>query len=119
MTTAGNDVELENAIANKTPTDGALVRATFITHQGAKAMFIVRHGNDVLPFGTLVSLDDDKTSGIVGDGGSLYLSGLSEKGTLNAVWGRGSRQRCAITYALNKQNYNARTGLYSQEVVCQ
>ncbi|WP_139153072.1 FimD/PapC C-terminal domain-containing protein, partial [Enterobacter asburiae] len=51
--------------------------------------------------------------------GSLYLSGLSEKGTLNAVWGRGSRQRCAITYALNKQNYNARTGLYSQEVVCQ
>ncbi|STD24558.1 P pilus assembly protein, porin PapC [Enterobacter asburiae] len=119
VTTAGNDVELENAIANKTPTDGALVRATFTTHQGAKAMFIVRHGNDVLPFGTLVSLDDDKTSGIVGDGGSLYLSGLSEKGTLNAVWGRGSRQRCAITYALNKQHFNARTGLYSQEVVCQ
>ena len=60
-----------------------------------------------------------KTSGIVGDGGSLYLSGLSEKGTLNAVWGRGNRQRCAVTYALNKQNYSARTGLYSQEVVCQ
>ena len=61
--------------------------------------------------------DDDQYAGC--DGGSLYLSGLSEKGTLNAVWGRGSRQRCAITYALNKQNYNARTGLYSQEVVCQ
>lgn len=119
VTTVGNDVELENAIANKTPTDGALVRATLVTHKGAKAMFVVRHGKDVLPFGTLVSLNDDKTSGIVGDGGSLYLSGLSEKGTLSAVWGRNSSQRCTIHYALNKQHYNARTGLYSQEAVCQ
>lgn len=119
VTTAGNNVELENAIVNKTPTDGALVRATIVTRQGAKAMFIVRHGNDVLPFGTLVSLSDDKTSGIVGDGGSLYLSGLPVKGMLSAVWGRNSDQRCTINYALNKQNYNARTGLYSQEVVCQ
>ena len=119
VTTAGNDVELENAIVNKTPTDGALVRATLVTRQGAKAMFVVRHGNDVLPFGTLVSLNDDKTSGIVGDGGSLYLSGLAASGTLNAVWGRGSNQHCVMTYALNKQNYNPRTGIYSQEVVCQ
>lgn len=119
VTTAGNDVELENAIVNKTPTDGALVRATLVTRQGKKAMFVVRRGNDVLPFGTLVSLNDDKTSGIVGDGGSLYLSGLTEQGTLSAVWGRNSDQRCTINYALNKQSYNARTGLYSQEVVCQ
>lgn len=36
VTTAGNDVELENAIVNKTPTDGALVRATLVTRQGKK-----------------------------------------------------------------------------------
>ncbi len=119
VTTVGNDVELDNAIVNKTPTDGALVRATLTTHQGAKAMFIVRHRNDVLPFGTLVSLSDDNTSGIVGDGGSLYLSGLSPQGTLRAVWGRGSSQSCSIDYRLDKRDYNARTGLYSQEVVCQ
>ena len=67
-------MELENAIVNKTPTDGALVRATLVTRR-EKRCFVVRRGNDVLPFGTLVSLNDDKTSGIVGDGGSLYLSG--------------------------------------------
>ena len=49
-----------------------------LSHAG-KAMFVVRRGNDVLPFGTLVSLNDDKTSGIVGDGGSLYLSGLTSR----------------------------------------
>ena len=119
VTTVGSDVELENAIVNKTPTDGALVRATLTTRQGAKAMLIVRHAKDVLPFGALVSSEDNYASGIVGDGGSLYLTGLSAKGTLSAAWGRGSGQRCTIHYALNAQNYNARTGLYSQEVVCQ
>lgn len=119
VTSVGSDVELENAITNKTPTEGALVRASFTAHQGAKAMFIVRHGNGVLPFGTLVSLSNNQTSSIVGDGGSLYLSGLPEQGTLNAVWGRGYDQRCVIDYSFIEKNYNARTGLYSQEVVCQ
>jgi len=119
VTTVGDDVELDNAIANKTPTDGAMVRATLATRQGAKAMFIVRHRSDVLPFGTLVSLNDDKASGIVGDGGTLYLTGLSPHGTLRAAWGRSSSQSCNINYRLNKQDYNPRTGLYSQEVVCQ
>ncbi|WP_319928021.1 FimD/PapC C-terminal domain-containing protein, partial [Klebsiella quasipneumoniae] len=48
------------------------------------------------PFGTLVSSEDDKASGIVGDGGSVYLTGLSAQGTLHAVWGRDSAQRCTI-----------------------
>ena len=95
VTTVGNDVELENAIANKIPTDGALVRATLTTSE------------------------DDNASGIVGDGGSVYLTGLSAEGTLHAVWGRDSAQRCTIRYALNPKNYQARTGLYSQEVICQ
>ncbi|MFT0667020.1 FimD/PapC C-terminal domain-containing protein, partial [Enterobacter hormaechei subsp. xiangfangensis] len=55
----------------------------------------------------------------VGDGGSVYLTGLSAQGTLHAVWGRDSAQRCTIRYALNPQNYHARTGLYSQEAICQ
>lgn len=96
VTTAGNDVELENAIVNKTPTDGALVRATLVTRQGKKRC-LSRRGNDVLPFGTLVSLNDDKTSGIVGDGGSLYLSGLTEQGTLSAVWGATATSAAPLT----------------------
>ena len=120
VTTVGNNVELDNAIVNKTPTDGAMVLANITTRRGAKGMFIVHYRRDVLPFGTVVSLqDDDRTSSIVGDGGSLYLSGLPQQGTLKAVWGRGSDQRCVIRYQLTEKRYNARTGLYSQEVLCQ
>lgn len=120
VTTVGSNVELDNAIVNKTPTDGAMVQANITTRQGAKGMFIVNYRREALPFGTVVSLlNDDQTSSIVGDGGSLYLSGLPQHGTLNAVWGRDSDQRCTIHYQLSEQHYNARTGLYSQEVKCQ
>ncbi|MGC0837525.1 fimbria/pilus outer membrane usher protein [Pantoea agglomerans] len=118
-TTTGNDVELDNIIVSKTPTDGALVRATIATQQGAKAMFVLRQNGTVLPFGTVVALADSEVSSIVGDGGSIYLSGLPLKGTLNAVWGKDDTARCSVRYQLNKQDFNTRTGLYTQEVACQ
>lgn len=119
VTTAGNDVELENAIVSKTPTDGALVRATMVTRQGAKALFVIRRHHEVLPFGAVVSLADEQTSSIVGDAGSLYLPGLPLEGTLHAVWGQESGKSCSVKYRLRQQDYNPRTGLYSQEVICQ
>ncbi|MGV2877881.1 fimbrial biogenesis outer membrane usher protein [Pantoea vagans] len=118
-TTTGNDVEPDNAIISKTPTDGALVRATIATQQGAKAMIVLRQNGTVLPFGTVVALEDSEVSSIVGDGGSVYLSGLPMKGTLNAVWGKDNMARCSVRFQLNKQDFNARTGLYTQEGVCQ
>jgi len=121
VTTAGHDVELDNAVINKTPTDGAMVRAVIPTRIGMKAMLVMRHNTSVLPFGTVVSLLDSQTdsSSIVGDNGSLYLSGLPQKGTLKAVWGTGSGKSCQAVYRLDKQHYNPQTGLYSQEVTCQ
>lgn len=118
-TTAGSDVELDNAIISKTPTDGALVRATITAQQGAKAMFVLRQNGKALPFGTVVALADSEVSSIVGDGGSIYLSGLPLKGTLNAVWGKDNSARCSVRYQLSKQDFNTRTGLYTQEGVCQ
>ncbi|MBF7956845.1 fimbria/pilus outer membrane usher protein [Rahnella victoriana] len=121
VTTAGHDVELDNAVINKTPTDGAMVRAVIPARIGMKAMLVMRHNTSVLPFGTVVSLLDSQTdsSSIVGDNGSLYLSGLPQKGTLKAVWGTGSGKSCQAVYRLDKQHYNPQTGLYSQEVTCQ
>ncbi|MDN0110391.1 fimbria/pilus outer membrane usher protein [Yersinia mollaretii] len=120
VTTAGDGVELDNTILSKTPTEGALVRATISTKVGMKAMFFIRYKNGVLPFGTIVSLNDGSTnSGIVGDEGSLYLSGLPQQGTLRAVWGTGTDKACTARYQLDKKYYNPSTGLYSQELVCQ
>ena len=82
-------------------------------------MFVLRQNGKELPFGTVVALADSEVSSIVGDGGSIYLSGLPLKGTLNAVWGKDNAARCSVRYQLNKQDFNARTGLYSLEGACQ
>lgn len=121
VTTAGHDVELDNAIIHKVPTEGAMVLATVPIRKGDKAMFIVRHKNDFLPFGTVISLlnNHNDSGSIVGDQGSVYLSGLPAKGTLKASWGVGSDKSCVMSYQLEKQHYNPSTGLFSQEVVCQ
>lgn len=118
-TTAGSDVELDNAMISTTPTDGALVRATIATQRGAKAMFILRQQGTDLPFGSVVAVADSEISSIVGDGGSVYLSGLPLKGTLNAVWGKDNAARCTVHYQLSKQDFNVRTGLYTLEGTCQ
>lgn len=118
-TTAGSDVELDNALISTIPTDGALVRATIATQHGAKAMFILRHHGTELPFGTVVALAESESSSIVGDGGSVYLSGLPLTGRLNAVWGKNNASRCSVRYQLTQPDFNAHTGLYTVEGTCQ
>lgn len=45
-----------------------------------------------LPFGTTVMAGN--SSSIVGDGGQVYLSGLTHNGTLTAKWGNSTGQSC-------------------------
>ncbi|NUU66247.1 fimbrial biogenesis outer membrane usher protein [Enterobacteriaceae bacterium BIT-l23] len=113
-------VEIDNAVVNRVPTDGALSRADFATRSGYKAMFSLRHQNNGwLPFGTVLSQpDNDGATGIVGDNGAVYLSGLTSQGTLIAVWGKGASGQCRIDYRLDDTRFNARTGLYIQEATC-
>lgn len=119
ITTAGNEVEIDNTAINIAPTEGALARATIPVRLGMKAMFIVRTKEGELPFGSIVTLQGDKqSSGIVGDGGSLYISGLPAQGKLIAVWGKGVGKTCTADYQLSKGYYRAATGLYSQELLC-
>ncbi|WP_312624871.1 fimbria/pilus outer membrane usher protein [Scandinavium sp.] len=120
VTTAGQNVEIENAIVNVVPTEGALVRAEIKTQTGLKAMFFIRHDRSDLPFGSLASISQrQQNSGIVGDNGSLYMSGLAESGTLKIVWGKGADKQCQASYYLKPQHFNPATGLYTQELNCQ
>ncbi|MDA6076167.1 hypothetical protein O0544_02590 [Edwardsiella anguillarum] len=51
-----------------------------------------------LPFGTTVSAGE--STGIVGDGGQVFLSGLTPKGSLTAQWGRDAGQSCRASWIL-------------------
>lgn len=119
VTTAGEYVEIENSVVHKTPTEGALVRATIPTRVGMKAMFFVTYKGNPLPFGTIASLSADmQNAGIIGDGGSLYLSGLPQQGQIIARWGNGEQESCLADYQLEARHLNPQTGLWTQELVC-
>ncbi|MGR7498085.1 fimbria/pilus outer membrane usher protein [Klebsiella aerogenes] len=118
ITSADDSVEIIDAIVNKTPTEGALVRANFAVNSGYKAMFIIKNNQIAIPFGALVTIPNSTSSGIVGDGGSVYLSGLQEKGDLLIRWGKSQKQSCKASFKLDIKNHNKRTGLFYQEVIC-
>ncbi len=62
---------------------------------------------------TFPSLAD---SGIVGDRGELYLSGLPEKGQVTLSWGENASTKCIFNYSLSTPE--SESGLIEQGVTC-
>ncbi|WES70585.1 fimbrial biogenesis usher protein [Superficieibacter sp. HKU1] len=95
-----DDVDVDDAVTNVVPTEGALVRATFKAHVGERALLTLLHLGKPVPFGATVTRDDAEDETIVGDSGETYLSGLSERGTLNVQWGDKPDQHCVAHFQL-------------------
>lgn len=112
-TTLGANVEMQESARDVIPTRGAVVRADFNTRVGYRVMMnILRDDGKPVPFGAMVSLveindkhaKDESDTGIVGEMGSTYLSGLPEKGQLIAQWGKEAGQQCRVNYQLTEQD---------------
>ncbi|MFX2611951.1 fimbrial biogenesis usher protein [Enterobacter mori] len=102
----GDDVELETAVVNVVPTKGALVKAEFSALVGGKALLTLNKGNKPVPFGAVVSVEGSKSTGIVGDDGMVYLSGLTEEGILSVSWGEDSTQKCKARWRFPEKEAN-------------
>lgn len=105
-----DDVDIDDAVINVVPTQGALVLANFTARIGERALLTLSHYGKPLPFGATVSIAGAAEEGIVGDDGEVYLSGLSPQGTLKAQWGPQPDQQCLTHYHLPD---------VSQPLVCQ
>ena len=97
-TSMPENVDLEDSVVSVVPTRGALVKARFRAHVGARALINLLHQGKPVPFGAVVNAED--SSGIVGDQGEVYLSGLAERGKLTAQWGEGAARTCIANYSL-------------------
>jgi outer membrane usher protein len=104
-TTLPEDVDMAQSSLNVSPTKGAVVMARFDTRVGYQALVTLQQGETSVPFGTVVTVADTpagkSNTGIVGDAGQVYLSGLPEQGTLTAKWGHGSHQQCRASFNLS------------------
>lgn len=109
-----DNVDVDDAVTNVVPTEGALVRATFKAHVGERALLTILHLGKPVPFGTTITRGDMQGETIAGEDGETYLSGLSQHGTLTAQWGDGPDQRCVAHYQLP----NTQQPLVRQKVEC-
>ncbi|MHA0949041.1 fimbria/pilus outer membrane usher protein [Enterobacter ludwigii] len=109
-----DNIELENNVSEVVPTRGALVKADFNSKVGYRAVFTLKKMGNPLLFGTMVTAGDE--SGIVGDGGQVYLSGLPVKGKLKAKWGEQADQTCRAEYTI--QEKNKKQPIVTQEINC-
>lgn len=102
-TTLQDNAELDSAVTNVVPTKGALVRARFDARIGVRAKITLtqRNGRPV-PFGASVIDEAGGSSGIVGDAGQVFMSGLKRGGRLNVVWGDAASQQCVVSYQLGR-----------------
>lgn len=103
-------VDLDTASVTVVPTRGAVVRAHFDTRVGYRVLMTLMQANGkAVPFGATATLMDDKQvgSGIVGEDGQLYISGMPEKGTLQVSWGKSQAQQCRAAFTLPEQQDNA------------
>lgn len=101
------------------PTQGAVIPIPFATHIGQRALVtLLRSGGQAVPFGAVVNTvdQDNGNTGITGDNGVVYLSGLPEEGSLIAKWGRNPNQQCQASYHLSEKNESA--GLFLVQTTC-
>lgn len=102
LNTEALPVDTDVALASVTvaPTRGAIVRAHFNTRIGKRVlMTLTRSNGEAVPFGAVVSVDGaDSNSAIVGDSGQVYLSGMADKGSAVAKWGRSVNEQCRISW---------------------
>ncbi|NIH33120.1 fimbria/pilus outer membrane usher protein [Hafnia paralvei] len=93
-----SDVSLSETETSVVPTKGAVVIAKLAAKVGKKALvYIELPDGKPAPFGSVVTMDGESNSGgIVGEDGSVYLTGISEKKSskIKVQWGRDSNKQC-------------------------
>lgn len=98
--TLGDEVDIDTAVQTVTPTQGAVVMADFKTHVGRRVLMTLLYRGLPAPFGAQAKLKDGG-SGIVGDDGEVYLTGVPDEGDIAVSWN--GEQQCGVHYRLPEQ----------------
>jgi outer membrane usher protein FimD/PapC len=87
-----DDVEATQSVTQATLTEGAIGYRRFDVIAGHKAMVVIRMNNHrAPPFGASVQNSRGQETGIVGEGGSTYLSGMKPGETMSLHWDGSAR----------------------------
>ncbi|HFE7524013.1 TPA: fimbria/pilus outer membrane usher protein [Salmonella enterica subsp. enterica serovar Newport] len=113
-----DDAALAKTSVSVVPTKGAVVKAVFRTSVGKRLLLTLNRGDGTpVPFGSVATMDGhDGSSGITGDKGRVYLTGMPDKGYVTVRWGRGQSQHC--TAEVQVPNEAGPAGVYTSQAQC-
>lgn len=114
VTSLPENVEIRNNNSILIPAKGSLVKVPFDAEVGRRALLKIIYQDKPLPFGTMVTANTKgiTRNGIIADKGKVYLSGLSESGSLVAQWGKYDDERCEGEFKLPEED-----GKFTEETV--
>lgn len=102
--TLGDGVDIDTAVQTVTPTQGAVVMADFNTRVGRRVLMTLLYRGLPVPFGAQAKMKEGG-SGIVGDDGQVYLTGVPDEGDITVNWN--GKQQCVAHYRLPENAANA------------
>ncbi|EGI6491765.1 fimbrial biogenesis outer membrane usher protein [Salmonella enterica subsp. enterica serovar Hvittingfoss] len=115
-----SDVSLFETETNVVPTKGAVVLANFKGRVGGKTLVYIKLPDGrPAPFGSIVTMNGDShESSIVGEGGSVYLTGVPYKkiSTISVRWGRDKNQQCKAKFSIPE--HKTVSGIYKINTLC-
>lgn len=122
VNTLPENVASEETAVNLYPTKGAVVKAHFQTKKGYQALLTLK-SDEVIPLGAVVVVNhEDETpnqnTGIVGDNGQVYLSGLPETGSLTVRWGNTTSQYCRANFNLAMATNSPYSSIRQLTIIC-
>ncbi|EAP0878304.1 fimbrial biogenesis outer membrane usher protein [Salmonella enterica subsp. enterica] len=110
--TLGDGVDIDTAVQTVTPTQGAVVMADFHTRVGRRVLMTLLYRGLPVPFGAQAKMKEGG-SGIVGDDGQVYLTGVPDEGDITVNWN--GKQQCVVHYRLPENTGNVAVTETEQE----
>lgn len=108
-----DDIDIQDASVDVTPTKGAAVAADFTARKGKRALLTLNLGQGKVPFGAVLSLEG--TTALVGDDGEAYVTGLNGTQRFTVQWGKTPDTQCEGSITV-PETLEAR--IYTASVAC-
>ncbi|WP_413493293.1 fimbria/pilus outer membrane usher protein [Morganella psychrotolerans] len=105
--TLPENVDIAEPVQQIIPSKGAIVPVRFDVQKGHRVIYALKTRTGSVPFGASVQVkraDGSTVSGIAGDDGEVYLSGLPDSGLLQVKWGDSPAQQCESDIAVPPEN---------------
>lgn len=99
-----NNLEINNNVENVIPIKGAIVRASFHTNLGVRALITLSNKGKFIPFASRVINKESSATSMVADDGRIYLTGLPIRGTLEAYWNDTAEGKCLANYDISDRD---------------